>query len=1169
MAVKNVTEYPELCQALTSNEKIVYFCGAGVSMSLGGHGLSWVNWLLAGKKYLRYDQQLAFESLLGTKTTDELIASASYLLTHLKVAGLYEKFMEETIGSVHPQNMVFAEAFRKLWRAGDLLATTNYDLQLEEAVAGAGISYSAPGLILPVVLGKAENKVIHIHGMYDKGHNIDDIVADKEQYDEIVSHEGAQFIQNLISTHSIVIVGCGGTMEDPNLSGFMSFVYEKLKVEDVPYFYVMKVGDTVPQLPPNAVPVYYGSVYSDLPLFMSEIALYRLRYRKSVAPLITVNPYVEHKKAISPFGRTHFSNGFNAFIGRDSEFEALDKFLGNKEQVSWWCILGEGGIGKSRLVLEWLRHIPSDWFGFFSKKEAALAGKYVPFTDTVIVFDYVIGDEKTCAETLQRLLDVFKNYSYKLRILFVERTLDISYTGNWLNSLKYHLLSSGHLDFDSSAYIEQPLALQGLNQKEEIEYVSAYLEAYLPILPSNCYTGYCAAHLPEVSIKIAETFHNVMEPAYYRPLYLSIFTEVWVEKEGDVSFAGAEALMFEFLVKERKRWLFYFGDEKLLNSYLRVLALACAIDLFNITDMHGNNYLENDCIALRAFFDEKSNVPGSQNTFPDLFVYMSEALKGEALVEYNEGLKNCITDNVQTDVTAIEASTDHSVETGRAKKGKTSINVEEMSLVDIILNNRFAFFTPYIKIDANPEEVFLYMLVQAGEATEEDKEKLQELVKLRKQKDAEMPDHAWFIEPMLPDIIKSYIVNYAVNDRDIVKFTRLARANSVLGFGKFLQRALEDWPAKKVFQIMSVTPPKEILNYFEYYTCLLINLKDIHNIEVVEKDLIATDATICYMDFELELWRRIAVVLTERGDINRLYNSALNFITYVKDTAEHIGIRYSISEVIEAYCVGLHNAESADQLDNLLMECDGLVGFLSHDVRLGYVCCVNYTNLYYLRRYLKLPDEVKALWDRVLAIIKTYKFEEKTCNKGMEIAEKFLQQLVSKKDLMGLKLFKERIKHVYAKCHTAEVAGVAALTSANYFTLVMKLKDILLSSEYDTVKNYFEEYPDVMRVQSSYIVITDYIYDAKHGFCEVPEPVLELAKKWSLQYPKEIEFQESYFHLLLSQFEYEYRKKKKRKLYQILSEMEAVARRADYSEYNEENDLLDVLEWIKFEYNIK
>lgn len=45
MAVKNVTEYPELCQALTSNEKIVYFCGAGVSMSLGGHGLSWVNWL--------------------------------------------------------------------------------------------------------------------------------------------------------------------------------------------------------------------------------------------------------------------------------------------------------------------------------------------------------------------------------------------------------------------------------------------------------------------------------------------------------------------------------------------------------------------------------------------------------------------------------------------------------------------------------------------------------------------------------------------------------------------------------------------------------------------------------------------------------------------------------------------------------------------------------------------------------------------------------------------------------------------------------------------------------------------------------------------------------------------------------------------------------------------
>ncbi|MBR4909017.1 MAG: SIR2 family protein [Acidaminococcaceae bacterium] len=1172
MTANYVADYPELCKALSSNKKIVYFCGAGVSMSLGGHNLSWTNWLLAGKQYLRHEQQAVFESLLGTKTTEELIASASYLLKQLKVAGVYKKFMDETIGSVHPKNILFSEAFRRLWRAGDFLATTNYDMQLEEAVASSGISYSSPGVILPIVLGKAENKIIHIHGMYDNANNIDDIVANQEQYDAIVKDEGAQFIQNLISTHLLVIVGCGGTMEDPNLSGFMTFVFEKLKVKDVPYFYVMRDGDTLPALPSNAIPVYYGSDYSDLPLFMSEVSLYRLRYRINEMPLLSVNPYEERKKAVSAFGRTHFSNKFNAFVGRVNEFEVLDKFLETAEQVSWWCILGEGGIGKSRLLLEWLRYIPSHWFGFFSIKNDSLAAKFVPFTDTVVIFDYVLGDEKACAETLQRLLEVFKNYSYKLRIIFVERALDLSATNNWLNSLKWYLSSSGHLDFDSGSYIEPMLVLQGLNEKEEFEYISGYLEAYLPKVPSNPYTDYCSVHISEISKKITEDFRNVMEPVYYRPLYLSIFIEVWIEKKGNISFAGAEALMFEFINKERKRWLLYFGNEKLLTSYLRVLAIACAIDIFNITDMNGYNYLENDCLELRRFFDEKSNVPGTQNTFPELFVYMSEALTEEEEKDHNRAFgtfANCFTsDNKPADTSVITSVASSDAKTKSTEKKENTTRVEEIPLVDIIKNDKFAFFTPFVKINANPEEVFLYMLEQAGVATKEDKELLKTLVEQRMQKDASMPDYAWVIEPMLPDIIKSFVVGYVVNDRDIKKFTRLAWANSVLSFEKFLQRALEDWPAKKAFQTMAVTPPKEILNYFEYYMCLLINIKNINDIETVEKNLIDTDATLCYMDFELELWRRIAVVLTERDDIDRLYDSALNFTTYVKDAAEHARIRYSISEVIEAYCVGLHNAEAADKLDRFLSECDGLCNVLLQDTRLGYVCCVNYNNLYRLKRYLKMSVAIETLWDRVLNIITVYDYNAKICNEGMEIAKKYLQHLVSEKDLHNIKLFRDRIKLIYVNCHTAAVVGVAALTSANYFSFMREAHGKFLYNEYDVIKKYYKDFPEVMRVRSSYITVTSYIYYEKHGVCEVPKSVLELAKNWSLLYPEEIEFQESYFHLLWSQFEYAHCKKKKRQLRHIISEMEAVAQRSYYSEYNEDNQMKDAVDCLKLSYNI-
>lgn len=64
--------------------------------------------------------------------------------------------------------------------------------------------------------------MIHLHGRYDKENGVDDIIADGSQYQSILDNSGAQFIQNLLSTYPIIIVGCGGTVEDPNLAGFLS-----------------------------------------------------------------------------------------------------------------------------------------------------------------------------------------------------------------------------------------------------------------------------------------------------------------------------------------------------------------------------------------------------------------------------------------------------------------------------------------------------------------------------------------------------------------------------------------------------------------------------------------------------------------------------------------------------------------------------------------------------------------------------------------------------------------------------------------------------------------------------------------------------------------------------------------------------------------------------------
>ena len=167
MSAISAAAYPQLMSAVTDSEKIVYLCGAG-HPCLWAHELSWTKWLLAGKEYLMAAEQSELEQRIGNWTTEELIDAATYLLAGLKETGKYQDFMDRTIASVHPVNKIFVEALQMIWRAGDLITTTNYDMVIEESVGNPGISYTTPADILSVIRGKSPNRVIHLHGRYDK-----------------------------------------------------------------------------------------------------------------------------------------------------------------------------------------------------------------------------------------------------------------------------------------------------------------------------------------------------------------------------------------------------------------------------------------------------------------------------------------------------------------------------------------------------------------------------------------------------------------------------------------------------------------------------------------------------------------------------------------------------------------------------------------------------------------------------------------------------------------------------------------------------------------------------------------------------------------------------------------------------------------------------------------
>ena len=1155
MAHRSISDYPALQRVLESQEKIVYLCGAGASMSLGRHRNSWGTWLDTGKSRLLPAERAEFDALAGSCSTHELISAATYLLEHLKASGTYVDFMDETIGSLHPSDPVMTGAFQKICRAGDLTATTNYDLLLEEAVGSGWVSYEKPGEILPILNGTASNRVIHLHGVYDKAAGVDSIIADGKQYQTILENAGAQFIQNLLGTHPLMIVGCGGTVSDPNLSVFMQFVSGKLGLS-VPYFYLMKEGDSAPPLPPNAIPVFYGTGHDHLPAFLDEAVSYRLRNRAEIRQLVQIDPYAAPKRLPSAFGRMHFSNRFSDFTGRRAEQEQLNRFLYAGDAVLWWGVLGEGGIGKSRLLLEWLKVLPANWYGFFARKDPKLFSGFIPFTDTVVVLDYILGEEEPAAITIAGLLRQFEHTPYRLRLILVERR-QAAGEEDWLSKLSGCLPPEDRISFESCRCLNgaaspdtaEFLHLEAMSPEDERHYIRNYLNAYLPAFLKPAEAAAYQANLDAVGETIQKLFRKALEEPYWRPLYLSMFIEVWVNKAGAVDINGAKQLLRAYLEKETSRWKLILKDGRLVNAYLRLLAMACMTEQFNITDVSGENCLQEDCGRLSAFLDEQDRCPGTQSVFADLFVQQDEL----ETFEPGDGLLS----RIHGQLTQSGApSLDEDPAPGKAPSGEESMSRDEA----------FAFLAPYIKLEAGPEEFYLCMLNEVRDLSEEESRWLAELREERVRRTAELPDYAWIIAPAFPDIIREYLVLHAVKLREAVPFTRLARANSVFGLGQFLTRAIEDWPEEPLFQKMLEIPPKDVLDYFEFYIPGLADARESRDFCQVEDILLQGEGTCLFARYEMELWGRIAIVLTERETWDRLLDSAGRFVQYVSKFYDHPRVWERAADILESYAVGLHNAAEAEKLAQFLDRCDKLAG--NHPDMPGLVlfCCDNRARLIHLRRYLECVEAVEQDWTAIARHLASHLEDRAICLRGVEAAEEYFITL----QRSGSDIYQPAcelaalLERVYAKHPVLEAAEQLAIVTANLYMCTLQQTQSHSEDLFQKLQQIFKRFPGSKRMRSAYASVCGKMYAARENRTrDIPSKLMGKLEKWSAQYPDDIEFQEAFFDVTLYHLTYARGQGLRREELRAFRQLERIAKTANYAVYREENALLPRVEQLR------
>lgn len=691
----NITAYPEFYKAIQNNE-LVYLFGAGISSSLtDNHSCSWWQWIVNGISKMR-DRSLAAtyqSSIEADDSTGNLISVVGKVLSATKADGTYQNWMHESFEMKPVTNHSLSSTLKKLLITQDVFATTNYDLLLEQATGLSTLSYEDPDKAFYMLERKKSEAVLHIHGLYDSTHGVDNIVADQVQYDAVINDQGAQFIQNILGTRTLIFVGCGQTTEDANISRFIQFAKTYLHM-DRDYYFLYKRGKEPTGLPNNIKLIPYGDEYSDLPEFLEDMAQERLKAKIENNPIIG-RTATTHKTDSYGLSEYHYSNEYLNFCGRKTELAQLDIFIETDRLFQWWALTGQGGAGKSRLAFEFLRRCQKNWFGFFLNFNAteSMVEQFCPFNDTLIIVDYVKGNEKQIAKMVSLLIDKFKTLNYKLRLLFLERD-NLLMSGSWYDSLISALDVLHRSEFNDAEY-----NISLITREHRFLYLDDFNdEAVIELIGNICEKkGFPVDRIRDKKLK--EDYAKKFEQLKFRPLFLQIFVETWIDNGCiGVEYANYRSLLEVVVKREQERILQILnGDVTVFNALIILIIRASISDGLKFKELEtlypekwnvvrtfakthslsGKQKIEYLHSILSDTTQALDNAKGIlKPLYPDIikefmFLYyldtddiqkISEELWNNCPIEYNMFLSRCIMD-FQSDKDLIEvirkASDDH------------------------------------------------------------------------------------------------------------------------------------------------------------------------------------------------------------------------------------------------------------------------------------------------------------------------------------------------------------------------------------------------------------------------------------------------------------------------------------------------------------------------------
>jgi len=274
--------------------KLVAIMGTGVSLAVGAAFqvddftiASWHGLIRHGIYRCRtlglIDQEEAtnLETMVWWKNVDHLIHVAETVTKKLTGAasGTYQKWLGDTVGQLEVGD---GRLIHALARIAKFLASLNYDTLPEKVLQRASVSWNQPHLVNDVVYGKLVEEagqkleaVVHLHGCWRDAASV---VLGTASYNDVANHPHAQAIQQLFAVgHTMMFVGCGETLADPNFSQFIPIVTKVLGPTTRSHYVLClkkEVAGWKAKNIPWLHPIGYGDKHEDLIPFLESLSKY-------------------------------------------------------------------------------------------------------------------------------------------------------------------------------------------------------------------------------------------------------------------------------------------------------------------------------------------------------------------------------------------------------------------------------------------------------------------------------------------------------------------------------------------------------------------------------------------------------------------------------------------------------------------------------------------------------------------------------------------------------------------------------------------------------------------------------------------------------------------------------------------------------------------------------